>query len=49
VTIEAPIGTHDAARVRKAAESMAAEGLIEIDSSMSGPAMEHVRARLATN
>jgi A/G-specific adenine glycosylase len=49
VTIDAPIGSHDAPRIRKAAESMAAEGLIEIDSSVSRSSREPVRARLATN
>lgn len=49
VTIDAPIGAHDASRIRKAAESMAAEGLIEIDISVSALARERVRARLATN
>jgi hypothetical protein len=49
VTIDAPIGMHDASRIHNAAESMAAEGLIEIDSSVSVPARERFRARLATN
>lgn len=47
VTIDAPIGAHDASRVRGAAESMAADGLIEIDQA--APAGKRVRARLATN
>ena len=49
VTIDAPIGAHDASRIRKAAESLAAEGLIEIDTYISAPSRERVRARLATN
>jgi A/G-specific adenine glycosylase len=47
VTIDRPIGTHDASRIRQAATSMAADGLIEIDPS--APARKRVRARLATN
>jgi len=47
VTIDAAIGTHDVRRVRDAADSMAADGLIEIDQSAA--VMERFRARLATN
>jgi A/G-specific adenine glycosylase len=47
VTIDAPIGVHDASRIREAAESMAAEGLIEIDSSAR--MRERLRARLTAN
>jgi len=46
VTIQAPIGTHDRARVRRAADAMAADGLIELDGGrFKGGA---IRARLAT-
>jgi A/G-specific adenine glycosylase len=48
-TIEAPIGGHDAPRIHAAAESMAAEGLIEIESSARPGARRRLRARLATN
>jgi A/G-specific adenine glycosylase len=47
VTIAAPIGAHDASRIRAAAESMVVDGLIEIDPSAL--ARKRVRARLATN
>jgi A/G-specific adenine glycosylase len=46
VTIDAPVGAHDQARIRQAAIAMAADGLIEIDPS--GSAHGRVRARLAT-
>jgi A/G-specific adenine glycosylase len=47
VTIDAPIGAHDQARIREVAIAMAADGLIEIDRS--APAPGRIRARLATN
>jgi A/G-specific adenine glycosylase len=46
VTLDSAIGTHDLARVREAAASMATDGLIEIDPA---PARRRFRARLATN
>lgn len=46
LTIDATIGSHDAAHVRAAAEAMAAESLIELDSSAGTGGI--VRARLAT-
>jgi A/G-specific adenine glycosylase len=47
VTIDAPIGAHDEARIRLASGAMAAEGLIEIDPS--APTGARIRARLATS
>jgi A/G-specific adenine glycosylase len=47
VAIEAPIGTHDRARVRDAANAMAVEGLIEIDRRSTEDGV--TRARLATS
>jgi A/G-specific adenine glycosylase len=47
VTIDAPIGAHDEARIRNAAAAMAADGLIEFD--LSAPTDRRIRARLATN
>jgi A/G-specific adenine glycosylase len=47
VTLDSAIGAHDLVRVRKAAASMATDGLIEIDDPT--PARRSLRARLATN
>jgi len=46
VALDAPVGTHDLARVRAAATVMAADGLIELDGN--GPASGVIRARLTT-
>jgi A/G-specific adenine glycosylase len=47
IAIEAPIGMHDRARVRGAADALVVDGLIEIDRQSIDP--DAIRARLATS